>query len=392
MRCVGVTSRGIRLPLLAKGADLVSVVSDSLVRASRSKRDPFVFRDRDVVGVTESILARTQGNFVTMDDIGADVRRLIPEGDVALLFPILSRNRFGHILRGILRGVRGTVHVLLSYPGDEVGNLLMDRGCLYRNQPLLSGECFGEEEYDRLFGRFPHAFTGVDYVKYYKDMAPQRIGIHFTNNPLAALSFSKTVIVASVHARKLHREILEKSGAQVFTLDQFCTAPVREGSGYNREYGLLGSNYSTEEKVKLFPRDSAGFAEKLRDELLLRTGKRIEVLVYGDGAFKDPVGGIWELADPVVAPGYTEGLGGLPREIKLKYIADNCGDENPEDAVKEAIRRKADMECSADAALGTTPRRVTDLLGSLCDLTSGSGDKGTPVVYISGYFDSYLDD
>lgn len=391
MRHVGVTSRGIRLPVLSQGADLVQIIVTELEKAARSERDPFLFRDRDVVGVTESLLARTQGNYVTIDEIGEDVRRLVPEGDVVLLFPILSRNRFGHILRGIIRGVRGTIHLLLSYPGDEVGNLLMNQADFYRNQPNLSGDCFGEEEYDRVFGRLPHLFTGVDYVQFYKDMAPGKIVIHFANNPLAALSFSRTVIVASVHARFFQRELLEQAGATVFSLEQFCSEPV-VGRGYNEEYGLLGSNYSSEDRVKLFPRESGAFADVLKGELRRRVGKEIEVLVYGDGAFKDPVGGIWELADPVVSPGFTSGLAGLPKEIKLKYIADSCGGRDVEEAVREAIRHKGDMTSSSDAALGTTPRRLSDLLGSLCDLTSGSGDKGTPVVYVSGYFDSYLDD
>jgi len=371
---------------------LVRVVCDELERASKAPRDPFEFHDGDVVGVTESILARTQGNFVALDDITADVRRLTPEGDMALIFPLLSRNRFGRMLSAFAEGVRGKLHLLLSYPTDEVGNRLVDPLVFHANAGRIKGDLFSEREYDEVFGRCPHPFTGVDYVDFYKRMNPEKIEIHFANNPLSALTFSSTVIVASIHSRHLHREILERAGATVFTLDQFCAAPRADGKGYNEEYGLLGSNFSGEDSVKLFPRESAKFARALADELRTRTGRRIEVLVYGDGAFKDPAAGIWELADPVVSPGYTEGLEGLPKEIKFKYIADNPGDRTPEDAVKEAIKSKGDMDRSAGRALGTTPRRLTDLLGSLCDLVSGSGDRGTPVVHISGYFDSYIDD
>jgi hypothetical protein len=392
MRYVGVSSRGIRLPVITRGADLVEIISTELIKASQSSRDSFPFRDGDIVGVTESLLARAQGNCVTLEDIAEDVRLRLPPGDVALIFPILSRNRFGRLLTGIVRGVQGKIHILLSYPADEVGNLLMDPHDFFLKSEQIPGDLFGEKEYDEIFGRYLHPFTGVDYVAYYKEMAPEKIEIHFANNPLSALNFSKTVIVASIHARFLHREILERAGARVFSLDQFCSAPGREGAGFNEEYGLLGSNYTSEREVKLFPRESRKFARELSDELGRRTGKRIEVLVYGDGAFKDPVGGIWELADPVVSPGYTDGLEGLPKEIKFKYIADNSGEQSPEEAVREAIRNKEKMDRFAHSTLGTTPRRLTDLLGSLCDLTSGSGDKGTPVIHISGYFDSYLDE
>ncbi len=393
MRCTGVSARGIRLPVLTKGSDdLVKIVCDELQRASKSSRDPFEFRDGDVVGVTESLLARSQGNYVDLDDITEDVKRLVPEGDVVLAFPLLSRNRFGQILVALARGVRGKLHILLSYPADEVGNRLIDPQNFYQNGEKIRGDLFSEREYDEVFGRYRHPFTGVDYVSYYKDIDPSRIEIHFANNPLSALHFSKTIIVASIHARSLHREILERAGAKVFTLDQFCATPRADGKGYNEEYGLLGSNFSCENSLKLFPRESVSFARALSVELYARTGRRIEALVYGDGAFKDPAAGIWELADPVVSPGFTEGLEGLPKEIKFKYVADNAGDKPPDEAVREAIRNKDEMDLSSKTALGTTPRRLTDLLGSLCDLISGSGDKGTPVVYISGYFDSYLDD
>ncbi len=392
MRYTGAVSRGIRLPVISRGDDLVGIITSQLIKASTSDRGSFELRDRDVLGVTESLLARAQGNFATLDDIAADVERKVPEGDASLLFPILSRNRFGQILKAIVRGVRGKVHVVLSYPADEVGNLVVEQRQFFMRSGMLTGDLFSEREYEEVFGRYIHPFTGVDYVRYYRDMSPGRVEIHFANNPLAALEFSSNVIVGAVHKRFIHREILEQAGATVFTLDQFCSEQVREGAGYNPEFGLLGSNYTSEGMIKLFPRDSALFAKKLQQELLAKTGKKIEVLVYGDGAFKDPVCGIWELADPVVSPGYTEGLEGMPREIKLKYIADNAGDKTPEEAVKDAIRSKEGMELFSDSAIGTTPRRLTDLIGSLCDLTSGSGDKGTPVVHISGYFDSYLDD
>ena len=392
MRYVGTSARGIRLPVIAAGADLVGIIPSVLVEASQSLRDPFPLRDGDIVGVTESLLARSQGNMVTLDDIAADVQRQIPAGDVSLIFPILSRNRFGQLLRGILRGIRGRVCIFLSYPSDEVGNLVVDPQTYFLRSGELSGETFDEEEYERVFGRYVHAFTGVDYVRYYREMDPGRVEIRFSNNPLSALRFSNTVIVASIHARFSHGEILRRAGARVLSLDRICAAPLREGMGFNSEFGLLGSNYSREETVKLFPRDSAAFCRALREKLAEKTGKRMEVLVYGDGAFKDPVCGIWELADPVVSPGYTSGLEGMPKEIKLKYIADNAGTLSPEDAVRKAIRNKKGMDRFGHPTLGTTPRRLTDLIGSLCDLTSGSGDKGTPVVHISGYFDTYLDD
>ncbi|MDD4021653.1 MAG: coenzyme F420-0:L-glutamate ligase [Synergistaceae bacterium] len=392
MRHIGTVSRGIRLPVVSKGADLVDIVCTELLKASGSDREPFAFRDGDIVGVTESLLARVQGNYATLEDIAEDTRRLVPEGDVSLIFPILSRNRFGQILKGIIGGVRGKVHILLSYPADEVGNLVIEPRNYYLRAGMLSADLFGEKEYEEVFGRYIHPFTGVDYVKYYREMDPGRVEIHFGNNPLDALKFADTVIVASIHARFLHREILEKAGAKVVSIDQFCTAPRRDGMGYNPEFGLLGSNYTNDGTLKLFPRDSGKFAKELQEELFVRTGKKIEVLVYGDGAFKDPVCGIWELADPVVSPGFTDGLLGMPKEIKLKYIADNAGDKSPEEAVREAIRMKGEMDRFSHSTLGTTPRRLTDLVGSLCDLTSGSGDKGTPVVHISGYFDSYLDE
>ncbi|MDO5115879.1 MAG: coenzyme F420-0:L-glutamate ligase [Synergistaceae bacterium] len=393
MRYVGTVSRGIRLPVVTKGADIVKIISDSIISAAESERDKFEIRDRDVVGVTESLVARAQGNYVTLEDISRDVAEKFPEGDVAVICPILSRNRFHQLLRGMVKGIKGHVHIILTYPSDEVGNQLIEPMNYYLNSSRLSGECFDEKEYYEVFGEYKHPFTGVDYIQLYKSTDPGRVSIHFSNNPLSALKFADQALVASIHARKIQRDILEKGGARkVVTMDQICSAPVRDGAGYNEAYGLLGSNYTNDDSVKLFPRDCGAFVSRLKAELRARSGKDVEVLVYGDGAFKDPVCGIWELADPVVSPGYTEGLDGMPKEIKFKYVADNAGEKDPAQAVEEAIRAKSALDKFGHSTLGTTPRRLTDLIGSLCDLTSGSGDKGTPVVYIQGYFDNYLDD
>lgn len=392
MRCVGTVSRGIRLPVVTRGANLIKIISDGLIKASQCERDPFELRDNDILGVTESLLARAQGNYVTLDDIAEDVRRRVPEGDVSILFPIMSRNRFYQVLRAIVRGVRGRVRIFLSYPADEVGNQLIEPMTFYTKSGQLGSQVFGEEEFYRIFGEYKHPFTGVDYIQLYKNIDAERVSVCFANNPLAALDFSRNVIVSSIHARGLHRDILEKAGAKTVTLDELCSEPLRDGMGFNAEFGLLGSNYTNDFSVKLFPRESKRFVTELQAELLERTGKKLEVLVYGDGAFKDPACGIWELADPVVSPGYTDNLEGLPKEIKLKYIADNAGDMDPAEAVREAIASKGGMDKFVHSALGTTPRRLTDLIGSLCDLTSGSGDRGTPVVHIQGYFDNYLDD
>lgn len=392
MRMLGTVSRGIRLPVITSGADLINIICDCVLKAANCETGGFEIRDRDIIGVTESLLARSQGNYVTVGDIAADVRTKVPEGDAALIFPITSRNRFYQLLRGISAGVSGRLHIILSYPADEVGNRIIEPMNYYLKSGELGSECFGTEEFRRVFGSYRHPFTGVDYIDLYKQIDPDRIEIHFSNNPLSALKFSNNVIVASVHARDIHREILEKAGANVIGLCDICRKPARDGAGYNDEYGLLGANSSGHDNVKLFPRGSSEFAEALKAEMGRRTGKSIEVLVYGDGAFKDPICGIWELADPVVSPGYTEGLMGMPSEIKFKYIADNAEGKSPEEAVREAIEAKSSAGGDADASLGTTPRRLTDLIGSLCDLTSGSGDKGTPVVHIQGYFDSYIDD
>ena len=395
LRKVGVEAHGVRMPVIRKGDDLVRMVAECLTAAAGSDYAPFTLRDRDVVGVTESLVARAQGNIVTQEEIAADVRDKVPEGDAAVAFPILSRNRFLSLFEGIVRGIRGRVHLFLSCPADEVGNHLIDP-IEYLKRSSGMPECFDEAEYDARFGGYRHPFTGVDYVELYKSLDPQRITIHFTNNPIHILDFTPRIVMANIHHRHLYAQLLREKGASVVTLDQICTAPRSEGGGYNPEFGLLGSNYSRDGAVKLFPRDAALFARDLQQEILRLTGRKVETLVYGDGAFKDPVCGIWELADPVVSPGYTDGLKGTPSEVKFKMIADNAqGDA--EEAVRNAIRSKpaaSGREAGLSEeknALGTTPRRYTDLLGSLCDLVSGSGDRGTPVVHISGYFDSYID-
>ncbi|MCL2767365.1 MAG: coenzyme F420-0:L-glutamate ligase [Synergistaceae bacterium] len=392
-RYTGTTVRGIRMPIVRKGDDLVRIVSDNLIEAA--KVTPFDFHDRDIVGVTESFLARSQANFVSLDNIAEDISTLAPRGDIAIAFPILSRNRFLLLLKGIVKGISGKVRTYLSYPGDEVGNLIIDPINYLENKHKLSSECFNEEEWEKVFGRYIHIFTGIDYVKLYQEVDPARIEIWFVNNPADILQFDKNIILASIHARFVQKEMLLKSGASwVLTLDEVCRSP-REDAGYNEEFGLLGSNLSDNDAVKLFPRDSKIFVNKLHDELFRLTGKNIEVLVYGDGAFKDPACGIWELADPVVSPGYTEGLNGTPSEVKLKLIADGTkGDAgSASEIVKKTIADKhKEKNIDNKLALGTTPRRYHDLIGSLCDLTSGSGDKGTPVVHISGYFDTYIDD
>lgn len=394
-RKIGVEAHGIRLPVIHKGDDLVQIVTDRLLDASRSAYAPFAIRDRDVVAVTESLVARAQGNIVSMEEISADVEGKLPEGDAAVAFPILSRNRFFPLLRALAQGIRGKVCLYLSCPADEVGNHLVDPMAYLARASELP-RCFGLDELRSRFGAYRHPFTGVDYVELYRDIAPDRIEIRFTNDPLAILERTKNVIVANIHQRRIYADILRERGATVLTLDQICTAPRSSGGGYNPEFGLLGSNYSKEGTVKLFPRDAPAFVRELQQEISRRSGRQVECMVYGDGAFKDPACGIWELADPVVSPGYTDGLKGTPSEIKFKMIADNAAGD-AEEAVREAIRsksvsdgREAGLD-EAKSALGTTPRRYTDLLGSLCDLVSGSGDRGTPVVHISGYFDSYID-
>ena len=392
-RMVGTVSRGVRAPIIRAGDDLVSIVTDSVLEAARS--EGFELRDRDVVAMTEAIVARAQGNYASVDDIAADVRAKLGGETVGVIFPILSRNRFAICLRGIAKGAKKVV-LMLSYPSDEVGNHLIDLDLLDEKGVDPYKDVLSLEQYRELFGYTVHRFTGVDYVDYYAQLVREsgaEVEVVFANNPRAILDYTKNVIHCDIHTRARTKRILKAAGGErVFGLDEIMTAPIN-GSGCNEKYGLLGSNKATEDQVKLFPRECQDMVEAIQTKLMEATGKHIEVMVYGDGAFKDPVGKIWELADPVVSPAYTAGLEGTPNELKLKYLADNdfahLSGEALRDAIKEQIIKKDDDLVGNMASEGTTPRRLTDLIGSLCDLTSGSGDKGTPVVYIQGYFDNY---
>ncbi|MBR6546015.1 MAG: coenzyme F420-0:L-glutamate ligase [Clostridia bacterium] len=395
-RMIGTTSRGVRAPIIRQGDDIVDIVVSSVLEASRD--EGFPIRDRDVVAMTEAVVARAQGNYASVDDIAADVRQKLGGETVGVIFPILSRNRFAICLRGIAKGAKKIV-LMLSYPSDEVGNHLVSLDALDEKGIDPYRDVLTLERYRELFGYGKHTFTGVDYVAYYEELITScgaEAEIIFANDPRAVLPYAKNVLCCDIHSRFRTKRLLKKAGAEVVLgLDEILNAPVN-GSGYNAEYGLLGSNKATEDQVKLFPRDSAPVVEAIQRKLYDATGKVVEVMVYGDGAFKDPVGKIWELADPVVAPAYTAGLEGTPNELKLKYLADNefsalSGDALKE-AIKEKIQEKDDNLVGKMASEGTTPRRLTDLIGSLCDLTSGSGDKGTPIVYISGYFDNYTAD
>ena len=396
MRCVGVTSRGIRLPVLKTGDDLASIVVDSVLKAA--KNEGFTFHDRDVVAITESIVARCQGNYASIDDIAADVKKKTGGDEVAVVFPILSRNRFAILLKGIARGVK-KVYLMLSYPSDEVGNALITFDQVYEASINPYSDVLSLEKYRELFGYRKHEFTGVDYVDYYVNLIKEQgadVEVIFANRADAILAYTKKVLTCDIHTRFASKRLLKDKGAElVLTLDDILNAPVN-GSGYNEKYGLLGSNKATEDTVKLFPRDGQPLVEEVQARLLKATGKHFEVMVYGDGAFKDPQGKIWELADPVVSPIHTAGLKGTPNEFKLKYLADNAykGLKGKElaDAIKEDIKAKEKDLVGNMVSEGTTPRQITDLLGSLCDLTSGSGDKGTPVVLIQGYFDNYADE
>ncbi len=393
-RMLGTVSMGVRAPIIRQGDDLVEIVTASIVEAMQA--DGLTPRDRDVVAMTEAIVARAQGNYASVDDIAQDVRTKFGGETVGVIFPILSRNRFAICLRGIAKGCKKVV-LMLSYPSDEVGNHLIDWDLMDKHNVDPYRDVLSESRYRELFGYIKHPFTGVDYVVYYSELIRQcgaEGEIVFANDPRAILSYTKNVLHCDIHTRQRTKRLLKDAGAErVFGLDEIMTAPVN-GSGYNEKYGLLGSNKSTEDKVKLFPRDCQDLVEAIQARLLEITGKHIEVMVYGDGAFKDPVGKIWELADPVVSPAYTAGLEGTPNELKLKYLADNdfagLSGEALRDAIKNKIMEKDGSSLVGNmAAQGTTPRRLTDLIGSLCDLTSGSGDKGTPIVYIQGYFDNY---
>ncbi len=392
-RMVGTVSRGVRAPIIREGDDLAAIVTQSVLDAA--KDEGFSFHDRDVVAMTEAIVARAQGNYATVDHIAADVRAKLGGGTVGVVFPILSRNRFAICLRGIAKGCEKVV-LVLSYPSDEVGNHLISVDVMDEKGVDPYKDVLTLDKYRALFGYEKHPFTGVDYVEYYESLirdSGAQVEVIFANDPRAVLSYTKNVITCDIHTRKRSKRLLKAAGGErVFGLDDILTAPV-DGSGYNKNYGLLGSNKATEDKVKLFPRDAQGLVEDIQKRMLDATGKHMEVMVYGDGAFKDPVGKIWELADPVVSPFHTAGLEGTPNELKLKYLADNdFGDLSGAElkaAIDAAIKKKdADLKGNM-ASEGTTPRRLTDLIGSLCDLTSGSGDKGTPIVLIQGYFDNY---
>ena len=395
-RMVGTVSRGVRAPIIREGDNLVDIVTSSVLEAARD--DGFEIRDRDIVAMTEAIVARAQGNYATVDDIAADVRAKLGGDEVGVIFPILSRNRFAICLRGIAKGSKKVI-LMLSYPSDEVGNHLISYDLLDEKGVDPYKDVLSLEKYRELFGYEKHRFTGIDYVEYYENLIKEmgaEAQIIFANNPRAILAYTKNVINCDIHTRARTKRLLKAGGAErLFGLDEIMTAPIN-GSGYNADYGLLGSNKATEDKVKLFPRDCQPLVDAIQAKINEATGKRVEVMVYGDGAFKDPVGKIWELADPVVSPAYTKGLEGTPNELKLKYLADNDFADLSGDALKDAIKAKI-TEKDSDlvgqmASEGTTPRRLTDLIGSLCDLTSGSGDKGTPIIHVQGYFDNYTAD
>ena len=395
-RNVGTISRGIRCPIIREGDDLVKIVVDSVLEASES--DDFALRDRDVVAITESIVARAQGNYATIDDIATCVRTKLGGETIGVIFPILSRNRFAICLKGIAKGAKKIV-LMLSYPSDEVGNELVSLDNIDRAGVNPYSDVLSLERYRELFGVNAHPFTGVDYVEYYGDIIKESgcdVEIIFANNPRTILSYTKRVLTCDIHTRARTKRILKDAGAEVVCgLDDILNAPI-DGSGYNERFGLLGSNKSTETKIKLFPKECTDLVMDIQAEFLTRTGKHVEVMVYGDGAFKDPVGKIWELADPSVSAAHTPGLEGTPNEIKLKYLADNdfagLKGEELRKAIEGRIKTKGSDLVGSMESQGTTPRRLTDLIGSLCDLTSGSGDKGTPIVLVQGYFDNYTND
>ncbi|MCR5082211.1 MAG: coenzyme F420-0:L-glutamate ligase [Parasporobacterium sp.] len=392
-RLIGTVSRGVRAPIIREGDDIADIVVDSVLKAAAS--EGFELRDKDVIAVTEAVVARAQGNYATVDNIAKDVENKFGDATIGVIFPILSRNRFAICLKGIAKGAKRIV-LMLSYPSDEVGNHLIDVDEMDEKDVDPWTDILEEEKYRELFGYKKHVFTGVDYIAYYKELIESQdceVKVVLANDCRAILKYTDTVLNCDIHTRKRTKKILLKKGAKkVLSLDEIMNAPV-DGSGCNEEFGLLGSNKATEDKVKLFPRDCQQVVDRIQKEIGEKTGKNVEVMVYGDGAFKDPVGKIWELADPVVSPAYTKGLEGQPNEVKLKYLADNdfahlSGDELKA-AISEYIKNKDDNLVGQMVSQGTTPRRLTDLIGSLCDLTSGSGDKGTPIILVQGYFDNY---
>ena len=392
-RKVGTVSRGIRCPIIRQGDNLVEIAVNSVLDAA--KEENFELHDKDVVALTESIVARSQGNYANIKAIAKDIQNKFEDGVVGVIFPILSRNRFSILLRGIASGCKKVI-LMLSYPSDEVGNALLTYDQLDESGINPYSDVLSLEKYRELFGYKKHEFTGVDYIEYYQSIikeAGAEVEVIFANNPKEILKYTDSILTCDIHTRARTKRILKANGAKVvYGLDDILTSSI-DGSGYNEKYGLLGSNKSTEETIKLFPRACQGLVEDIQKELLKRTGKHIEVMVYGDRAFKDPQGKIWELADPVVSPAFTSGLVGTPNEVKLKYLADNdykdlSGDELKE-AIKNSIKTKDNNLVGNMLSQGTTPRQLTDLIGSLCDLTSGSGDKGTPIILVQGYFDNY---
>ena len=394
-RKTGTVSRGIRCPIIRQGDDLVTIVTNSVIEAANA--EGFTLYDKDVIGVTESIVARSQGNYASVDAIAKDVQQKLGGENIGVIFPILSRNRFAICLRGIAKGAK-KISLLLSYPDDEVGNPLITLDKLDEAGINPYTQVLSLSEYRELFGDNKHLFTGVDYVEYYANIVKEEgaeVEVIFSNNPTTILEYTKNIITCDIHSRARTKRILKAAGAEkVYGLDDLLTQPV-DGSGYNSKYGLLGSNKASEDTIKLFPQEEKGkeFVYEVQRTILEKTGKHVEVMIYGDGAFKDPMGKIWEFADPVVSPAYTAGLEGTPNELKLKYLADdefkNLSGDALKQAIQEKIRGKSESLVGDMSSEGTTPRQLTDLIGSLCDLTSGSGDKGTPVILVQGYFDNY---
>lgn len=392
-RKLGTVSMGIRCPIIKQGDDLAEIVTNSVMEACQEEN--IKLRDKDVIAITESVVARAQGNYATVDQIATAIKKKYNGEEIGVIFPILSRNRFAMLLKGIARGTNKVI-LMLNYPSDEVGNALLTWDQLDEKNINPYSDVLTYNEYRNLFGYNVHEFTGVDYVEYYLKLVKDEgaeIEIIFSNNPKSILNYTSNVLVCDIHTRARTKRILRENGAKiVFGLDDVLTSSV-DGSGYNEKYGLLGSNKASEDKVKLFPRDAEDLIEQIREKIYSLTNKKIEVMVYGDGAFKDPQGKIWELADPVVSPFHTSGLKGTPNELKLKYLADNdfkdLSGKELEKAISKRIKEKESNLVGKMASEGTTPRQLTDLIGSLCDLTSGSGDKGTPIILIQGYFDNY---
>ncbi|MBW4828265.1 MAG: coenzyme F420-0:L-glutamate ligase [Clostridiaceae bacterium] len=394
-RIVGTVVRGLRAPIIKEGDNIAEIISNTILKAADIEN--FSIKDKDIVGITESVVARAQGNYANIEDIEKDIHSKFGEDTIGVIFPILSRNRFAICLRGIAKGAKKIV-LMFRFPSDEVGNSLVSINELDEKNINPWTDTLTEKEFRNYFGYNKHIFTGIDYIDYYKSLIEEygtECEIIFSNDPKTILRYTENVLACDIHTRFRTKKILKENGGnKIYGLDDILSEPI-DGSGYNRAYGLLGSNKATEKSIKLFPRDCQPIVDNIQDIIKKKTGKTIEVMIYGDGAFKDPVGKIWELADPIVSPGYTSGLEGKPNEIKLKYLADNefanLKGKELENAISEYIKNKEVNLVGSMESQGTTPRRLTDLIGSLCDLTSGSGDKGTPIVYIQGYFDNYIE-